>query len=102
LDKGRGEIRLFGTGDDFVLKGLGQVAEVIAVARNPDDQIAMLLRMQLCFTKSGRVHNVELDVMAAELEIGAHQMSEVIDAILALHDRGGEFLIEQGAARAGM
>ena len=41
------EPRLLGAGDDLVLQGSGEVAEVVAVAGYAHDQVAMLVGMRL-------------------------------------------------------
>src|ERR1035437_1162469 len=66
------ETRLLRAGDDFVLQGGGEVAEIVAVAGYPHDQIPMLLGMRLRLAQRLRRDHVELDVMAVELEVRAH------------------------------
>ena len=56
---------LGGALNDFVLDGFGQAGEVGAVARHPDHQLGMLLRVDLGVLHLRPVHHVELDVLAA-------------------------------------
>jgi hypothetical protein len=54
---------VFGAGDDFVLQGFAQVTEVVAVAGNPHDQVAVLVWVFLSLAQGIGVHHVELDMM---------------------------------------
>lgn len=75
---------VFCAGDDFVLQGFAEVAEVVAVAGDTDDEVAVLLRVGLGFAQCLGADDVELDVVAVEPEVGSHQARQVVDALLAL------------------
>ena len=66
-----------------------EVIEVIAVAGHADHQVAVLLRMLLSIAESGGVHDVELDVVAAEAEVGADELAELGEVLLV---RSSSFL----------
>jgi len=82
-------------GDDLVLQRLAQIAKIVAVARHAHDQIAVLLRVLLGSAQRGRVHHVELDVVAVQPEVAAHQVDQVVQPLLIAQQVRGEFLIEQ-------
>jgi len=65
-------------GDDLVLQGGAQVAEVVAVARDADDEVAVLRGVRLRGAERGGVDDVELDVVARHLEVGAHEVDEAV------------------------
>ena len=50
---------LFGSCDDLVLEIGADVNEVVAVARNANDQVAILLRRFLGAAQRGRVNHVD-------------------------------------------
>ena len=45
---------MLGAGDDLVLEGLAEVAEVVAVAGDADDEVAVLLGMRLRLRAASR------------------------------------------------
>ena len=61
-----------------------EVYEVIAVACDPDKESAVVIRMFLSVTESIFVHNVELDMVSAEFEVGA---DEVLDSLYSFFSR---------------
>ena len=75
-----------------------EVYEVIAVACDPDKESAVVIRMFLSVTESIFVHNVELDMVSAELEVRADKVLHAFDAFFAGKDGGEEALIEQCSA----
>ena len=89
---------VFRAGDNLVLQLLGHVVEVVAVAGNADEEVAVLVGVLLCVEEGGGVDNVELDVMAAELEVGADEVSEFAHVFLALQQVGHEADVEECAA----
>ena len=60
------ERAVFGPGDDLVLEGSGQIAEVVTVAGDPHDQIAMLFGMRLGVAQSLGRDDIELQVVPSE------------------------------------
>ena len=61
--------RLLRPRDDLVLQRAREIAEVVAVARHADDEVAVFLRPLLGGTQGFRVDDVELDVVAVEAEV---------------------------------
>ena len=57
---------LFRAGNDFRLQLRADVDEVVAVARDADDQIALFLGLGLGLAKHISRHDVALEVMSAE------------------------------------
>ena len=66
-------------GDDFLLEFRREVAEVIAVAGHAHDQIPVLFRAGLSLAQRVRPHDVELEVVAVQFEVGPHQVRPMID-----------------------
>ena len=67
---------LLGAGDDLVLQGVGQVAEVVAVARHADDEAAVRFRVGLRRLERLAGDDVELDVVAVGAEVGPDELRE--------------------------
>ena len=61
------------SGYDFVLQLLGHVVEVVAVAGDADQQVTVFLGMLLGVVQGGGINDVELDMVTAELEVGADE-----------------------------
>ena len=93
---------MLGAGDDLVLEGLAEVAEVVAVAGDADDQVTVLFGMGLRLAQRLRIDDIELDMMAVELEVGADELNEHIEAGIVFQQLGRELLVEQSAAGAGV
>src|SRR3954454_6698364 len=70
LPRWRLEAGLLGPRYNFALQGGRQVAEVVAVACHSHDQVAVFLGFALRFPQRLGSHDVVLNVMAVELEIG--------------------------------
>ena len=69
-----------------------------AVARHPDDEVPVPAQVWPWFAQLGGGDHVELHVVAIQLEVGAHQAVEVVDAALAFQQAGRELHVQQGAA----
>ena len=65
---------VFRSCNDLILQSLAEVAEVVAVAGDAHDEIAVLLRMSLCFAERCGVHHVELNMMAPQLKIRSDEV----------------------------
>ncbi len=78
---------MFRAGNDLLLQGLAQVAEIIAVSGHADDETAVLLRVLLGGAQGGSIHHVELDVMPIQLEVCPHQLDKFIQSFIR-----GEYL----------
>jgi hypothetical protein len=87
-------------GDDLILQGFPQIAEIITVAGHTHDQITVLFGVLLGLAQGIRFHHVELNMMAVHFEIRTHQIGHLLDALVIRQKLGGEFLVEQGATRA--
>ena len=59
--------------------GRRQVAEVVAVAGHADDEVAVLFGVRLRVAQGRGGHDVELDVVAAQREVRAHEADEAIE-----------------------
>ena len=55
--------------DNLILQFAAQIAEIVAVARNPHNQIAVLLRVRLCLPQRILINNVELHMMSIHPEV---------------------------------
>lgn len=86
-------------GDDFVLQLLSHVVKVVAVASNTNEQVAVVLRMLLGIEERLGVNDVELDVMTAELEVGADERGELFQVFVATQQVRHEAHVEQRASR---
>ena len=75
-----------------------QINEIVAVSRNAHQQISILIRGLLGLAERVGIDYVELNMVAVELEIGADEAGEVIDALFTLKDAREESLVQQGAA----
>ena len=95
------ECLLFGAGNDFVLQVPAHIYEVIAVTGHPDDKVAMLLGILLGFTLRLGVNNVELNMMAVELEVRSNQVGKFVNTVTSKHLRI-EFHIQQGTSCPGV
>ena len=84
--------------DYFFLLVSIEVYEVIAVACDPDKKSAVAVGMFLSIAESIFIHNVELDMVSAELEVRADKVLHAFDAFFAGKDGGEEALIEQCSA----
>ena len=93
---------MLGASDDLVLQSLAQIAEIVAVSGDAHNQAAVLFGVLLGGPQGVGIDNVELDVMAVQGEIGTHQADEFVQSIIGSQHLGGEFLVEQGAAGAGV
>lgn len=74
---------MLGASNDLVLQGTRQVAEVVAVSRDPHDKIAILFRLRLCGTQGFRRHHIELDMVTVQTEVGADQLGNLVEALIS-------------------
>ena len=93
---------MLGSGDDFLLQRLAEVAEIIAVPGNADNQIAVFFRMLLGRAKGGRIRHVELNVMPVQFKICAHQLNQPVQICIGLQKLGREFLVKQRSTGSDM
>ena len=75
-----------------------EVYEVVAVARDADEEAAVVVRVGLGVAQRRFVDDVELDVVSAELEVGADEVLDAFDSLFAGEDGGQEALVEQRSA----
>ena len=54
--------------------------------------------MLLGIIERGRVHDIKLDMMAAELEVGAYQAGEFLLVLLSFQEAWHEAYVQQGTA----
>jgi quercetin dioxygenase-like cupin family protein len=92
-------VEVFSPVDDLLLVVGVQVHEVVAVAGHAHQQVAVLLGTGLGLAQRGAVHDVELDVVAVETEIGPDEPDELVQVLFTGQDIGQQPLVEQGAAR---
>lgn len=83
--------------DDLVLKSPAEIPEMVTVAGNPDDEIPVVFRMLLSLQKRLAVNDIELNVVAVQVEIGAHQACHVVEPLLPGHIGRSEFLVQQSS-----
>lgn len=93
---------MFCPSDDLILEIYAQVAEVIAIARHPYDEIAVMFRVLLCRAQGGSIHYIELDVVSVKLKVGAHEVNQTVQAGVVVKQLRRELLVKQGATRAGV
>ena len=89
---------LFCTLDDLILQRLAQIAEMIAVSGDPDDQICMLLRVQLRIDQCLSVDHIELNVVPVHIEICPDQIGHLFQPFLSFKDIWSKLLIQQRPA----
>ena len=73
---------MLGARDDFFLQGVTEVAEVIAVAGDAHDQVAVFLGAGLGLAQGFGVHDIELDVVSVQAEIGADELAEFVEVLV--------------------
>ena len=91
---------MFGAGDDLILQGVAEVAEVVAVAGHAHDQVAVLLGVGLGGAQRGGIDHVELDVVPVQLEIRADQVDQLGQALSDASTWGVNFWLSKRAACA--
>ena len=74
---------VLGAGDDLVLQLFGHIVEIVAIASHANEQIAILVGMLLGIEEGSGVNDVELDVVSAELEVGADERSHLLEILVA-------------------
>src|SRR5208282_34807 len=95
-ERGGPEGLVLGPRDDVVLQGTGQVAEVVAVARDADDEVAVPLGVRLRRSQGGRGDDVELDVMSPQSKIRTDQVPHLVESRIPFEQLGRELLVQQG------
>ena len=85
---------MLGSSDNFVLKLFGQIHEIIAVAGHSHDQIAIEFRVQFGVSQSFGFHHIKLDMMPIHAEVTAHQIGDLVDAVVRRHKVRREFLVQ--------
>ncbi len=85
---------MFRSGNDIVLDHLLQLHEEGAVANNADHEVLVLLRVFLRFSQGLRTHHVELDLPAAQIEIGSDQIGPFGHARVSLQRAGMHLHVE--------
>jgi len=91
---------LLSASDDFVLRRFGQIAEVITIAGDPHNEVAIFLRISLGGSQGTRRNDVELYVVTVQLEVRPDQVGRAIDALLIFQQLGCEHLVQQGSPGA--
>ena len=75
-----------------------EVDEVVAVAGHADEEVAVFVGAGLGVAQGFGVHDVELDVVPVQAEVGADEAAELVEVLLGLEDVREEALVEEGAA----
>jgi len=99
---GRFKSLLLSASDDFVLQRFGQIAEVVTIAGDPHDEVAIFLRIGLGGSQGIRRNDVELNVVTVQLEVRPDQVGKAIEALLIFQQLGCELLVQQRSPGAGM
>lgn len=86
---------MLGPGHDLILKRACDVAEVVAVAWHPHDQVAVLIRVRLGVSQCGRRDDIELDVMPAEPEVCPDEAGKLGDPVLPFDETGAQLDVEE-------
>ena len=73
---------------DFFLLVVVEVYEVVAVARDADEEAAIVVRVGLGVAQRRFVDDVELDVVSAEFEVGADEVLDAFNSLFAGEDGG--------------
>lgn len=84
---------MLGTGDEVVLQILGQFREVGAVARDADDEAAVLFRILLGIDQGLAVDHVELHMPQPQVHEGADEAHQLAGTFLAGQAAGGELVM---------
>ena len=79
-----------GARDDLLLQRFGEIAKVVAVARDAYDQVAVRIRFGPGPPERLGVHDVELNVVSVHFEVAAHQVGELLDPGLVGQQRRAE------------
>jgi galactokinase len=87
--RGRSHVRVQVARDHVILVFGRQLAEVAAPAPDPDDQVAVLLRMCPRVQELLRIEGIELQLLAAEAGERAYQQGDLADRFGVGEDRGG-------------
>ena len=95
----KSECSVLGTCYDLLLVIGAKIIEVVAVAGHTYHQVTILFGMLLCIAESSGIHNVELDMMSSESEIGTDKLTELIEVLFFLEDLGNQTLVQQRTAR---
>ncbi len=90
---------LFRSADDLFLVVTVKIDEVIAVTGHPDQQVAVFVGVFLGGAQGLGIDDIELDVMAAEGEIGADKAAQLVKIPIGGEYAGEKALIEQCAPR---
>ena len=85
-------------GDNFVLEVFSEIAEVIAVAGDANDEIPMIVRICLRPAKGIGIDYVELDMMPSQVEVCPNKPQHPLDPRIVGEERRRELLIEKGAS----
>ena len=76
----------------------GHIVEVVGVAGDANEEVAVFIGVLLGIEERGRVDDIELDVVAAELEVGADEMTELAHILLATQQVRHETHVQERAA----
>ena len=86
------------TVDDLLLVVFVQVNEVIAVPGHAHQKVAILIRCGLGFLKGVRVHDVELDMVSVEPEVGSDELHQLVQVFFFLQNFRQKTLVQKGTA----
>ena len=73
---------VLGACDDLVLQVFAQVTEIITVSGHTDDKVTVLFWVLLSGMQSLSIHDIKLDVMSIQLEVGAHQLDQLLKSLV--------------------
>lgn len=84
--------------DDLFLLIVVEIYEVVAVAGDADQEAAVFVGIRLRVAQRIFVDDVELDVVSAELEVGADEVLDALDPLFSRKHGGQEALVEKRSA----
>ena len=84
--------------DDLLLMVFVQIHEVVAVPGHAHQKVGIVVRRGLGFFQCVRVHDVELDVVPVEPEVGADELYQLVQILFCFEYVRQEALVQQGAA----
>lgn len=84
-----------GTGNQIILQILGQLHKIRAVACNPHNQIAVLLRLLLCRQQRLTIDDIELHMPQVQITSGTNEGNQLVRPFPANHAGRAELDIQK-------
>ena len=89
---------VFCAGNDFVLQLFRHIIEIVRITRHAHQQVTVIVRMLLGIQQRLCIHDVELYVVTAELEVSAYETGTFLHILITPKQLRCEAHIEQRTA----